>query len=79
MTDDKIKAIAKITLANSRLIGGLSGFVGQLVERLVEAQPNEPGAIGLLHEFEQLQALLRDLQPSLDLAEKEIDDPDDQL
>jgi hypothetical protein len=76
MTEDKIKAIGKITLTNSSLIGGLAGCLARLIEQLLAAAPDQPGVIALLHELEQLQACISDLQPSLDLAGKEIDGPD---
>jgi hypothetical protein len=76
MKNDKIKAIAQITLANSNIIGTLSGCFALLTEQILPLLPDKRGAASLRHELEQIQAHIRDLQPALDLARKEVDEPD---
>ena len=73
MTDEKIKTIAHITLLNSTIIGGLSGCVATLIEKFLPTLPDQPGINALIHDLEQIQGLIRDLQPVLDHARKEID------
>ena len=74
MTEEHFKAVAKITLVNSSIIGGLSLTLVTLTEKILPLIHDEErdSVIGLLHELEQLQAIVADLAPSLEQAKKEL-------
>ena len=61
-------------MVNASLMSGLSLCVASLAEKVLPLLKDQSGAVALLHEIEQLQSHIRDLQPALDLARKEIED-----
>jgi len=76
MNNAKIKRIGQITIMNSRLIGGPASTNVIILEKILPLLPDQDLAFSLLHDLEQLQAALQNLQPALDLAMKDIESDD---
>jgi hypothetical protein len=85
MTDEQLKKLARITLLNTKILGGITDCLYDVYERVLpllpdeNVPPDEGNKIRLLHNIEQLQAVTSELSSCLSQSASElgVEWPDD--